>query len=84
MKNEVPLQLNYVVNEKKYLLFQIPLSSTEVLEKIDKRVTEFNGIIQGSSKVKTNIFSTSYMILNVLIPEDQAIKFSQYVAGIKK
>lgn len=70
-------QLIYEINKKKYLLFSVLVlnknQSTRMLENIKK----YDGIIQSyNTKEQTSFWDSKKLLMNVLIPEENAIKFS--------
>jgi hypothetical protein len=71
--NSLVVELNGI----KYLLFQLPVTSQLQGKKVQEKVKEFKGIVQGINGVKRNgFFGGGYVVLNLLIPEDRAIEFS--------
>lgn len=73
-------QLNYEVDGKRYLLFQIPFTDSDKANRFQKKVIDFGGIIQGVADLKRGWFSGSATI-KVLIPETKAIEFSKLSWG---
>lgn len=70
-------QLVYEINNKKYLLFEMPIVSKSQWAKKDKLIKDCKGIIQGVKEIKIGgLFSSSYMIVKVLIPEEFIETFS--------
>lgn len=70
-------QLVYEINNKKYLLFEMPIVSKSQVAKKDQLIKDCKGIIQGVKEIKTGgLFSSSYMIVKVLIPEEFIETFS--------
>ena len=70
-------QLVYEINNKKYLLFEMPIVSKRQGAKKDQLIKDCKGIIQGVKEIKIGgLFSSSYMIVKVLIPEEFIETFS--------
>lgn len=68
-------KLIYEIAGKKYLLFSIPVTSNEAAQKAQNHVKRYGGITQGVTELKRGWFGGS-ATLNVLIPEEKAIQFS--------
>jgi len=64
-------QLIYEFNGKKYLMFELLITSKSQGEKKEKLIKDCKGIVQGVKDIKIGgLFSSSYMVIKVLIPED--------------
>lgn len=69
-------ELTCVLNGIKYLQFQVPLYSS-IRDEIMQNIKACEGITQGvNSVVGGGLLSSGTMIINVLIPEHNVLKFN--------
>ena len=69
-------QLIYEINNKKYLLFEMLMTRSQEAKK-EKLIKDCEGIIQGLKEIKVGgLFSPTYVVIKVLIPEEFIKAFS--------
>jgi hypothetical protein len=79
-KIDMEKQLIYTIDGINYLLFELPVTASTDQKKYQATALKYNGIMQGVKELKpAGLFSSGYGILNVLIPEQHAVKFSNEV-----
>lgn len=75
------MELVHELNGIKYLMFEcpFPINRKTDLETFYEKVKNYNGILQGAEKVNGGFWGDSYFKVNVLIPEDKVVEFSNYM-----
>lgn len=70
-------QLIYEINSKKYLLMQALCTDKEDVLELNSTLEKLNAIPQGIEKMKRGgFFSKPYLLMNVLVPEENIEKFN--------
>ena len=72
-------KLVHTLNGVNYLLFEcpFPISGESKLHSFYKKLSKFNGILQGADKVEGGFWGHSYLKVTVLVPEENAFIFSE-------
>lgn len=74
-------KLTCELNGIKYLLVKYPIFKANK-DKAEKTFKKFECITQGVEEIKIGgLFSSSYMIVNILVPEKNVIEFNNYESG---
>lgn len=72
-------QLIYTIAGINYLLFELPITGSTDQKKFQTAVLKYKGIMQGVKEIKQGFFTGGYGVVNILIPEQHAIEFSNEV-----
>lgn len=70
------MELTCELNGVKYLLFKIPVTSNENMQKLIQKCKKYSAIMQSGEKVNGGWWSSDYAVVSVLVPEDKVLEFN--------
>ena len=77
------MELIYKVNNKRYVLFNIPVANMRSHSSIMKQIKSSKSILRGTESIKYgSFFKKTVITLSVLVPESEALNFSKFLVTI--
>ena len=68
----------HVINRKKYVIIEVPISDEEDLDNMRKDIKKYKCIYQGCKEIrKSGLFSSGHMIMKILVPEKNVEEFAK-------
>lgn len=69
-------QILYEIAGTKYVLIELTVFPGEG-KKVDKLIKDYSCVLQGISQIHRGIFTKSFVVLNILVPENNVFEFQK-------
>lgn len=73
-------QIIYQIEGTNYLMFSVPITKQQKMNRVYLKIEETKSILRGSDKISPGSFwDTAIIVLSILVPESEVKAFSEFL-----